>query len=49
MYSRHCGLKFRIAASTVSIVNMCTVSIVCILAVGTLGIGNGVIVTVCFV
>ena len=26
---------------------MCTVSILCILAVGTLGIGNGVIVTVC--
>ena len=41
------GWSSVIAASTVSIVNMCTVSIVCILAVGSLGIGNGVIVTVC--
>ena len=41
------GWSSLIAATTVSIVNMCTVSIVCILAAGSLGIGNGVIVTLC--
>ena len=41
------GRSSVIAESTVSIVNMSTVSIVCIFAVGSLGIGYGVIVTVC--
>ena len=41
------GRSSVIAAGTVSIVNMCTVSIVCIFAVGSLGIGYGIIVTVC--
>ena len=41
------GRSSVIAASTVSIVNMCTVNIVCIFAVGSLGIGYGVIVTLC--
>ena len=40
------GRSSVIAASTVSIVNMCTVNIACIFAVGSLGIGYGVIVTV---
>ena len=41
------GRSSVIAENTVSIVNMSTVSIVCIFAVGSLGIGYGVIVTVC--
>ena len=41
------GRSSVIAENTVSIVNMSTASIVCIFAVGSLGIGYGVIVTVC--